>query len=178
MCWGDICLLADENNREYLEFTERQTKTRSGEKPRDVRLVKPKMWANTENEERCPIRIYKEYARRRPINFSKPEHPFYIATTTVHLPSPNDTWFKRNSVGVNKLGSMLKRMVQHSGMNQNKRLSNHRARVPRGSVVKCLTRNPGVLGSSLTGSSGFFRGSVLGQDTSEPSLVLVKPRKA
>ena len=50
--------------------------------------------------------------------------------------------------------------------------------VPRGSVVKCLTSNPGVLGSSLTGSSGFFRGSVLGQDTSEPSLVLVKPRKA
>ena len=25
--------------------------------------------------------------------------------------------------------------------------------------------------------SGCFRGSVLGQDTSEPSLVLVKPRK-
>ena len=40
--------------------------------------------------------------------------------------------------------------------------------VLRGSVVKCLTRNPGVLGSSLTGSFGFFRGSVLGQDTSEP----------
>ena len=35
--------------------------------------------------------------------------------------------------------------------------------------MKCLTRNPGVLGSSLTGSSWFFRGSVLGQDTSEPS---------
>ena len=50
--------------------------------------------------------------------------------------------------------------------------------VPRGSVVKCLTRNPGVLGSSLTGSSGYFRGRVLGQDTSEPSLVLVKTRKA
>ena len=38
----------------------------------------------------------------------------------------------------------------------------------RGSVVQCLTRNPGVLGSSCTGSSGFFCGSVLGQDTSEP----------
>ena len=44
----------------------------------------------------------------------------------------------------------------------------HRIGVLRGSVVKCLTRNPGVLGSSLTGSSGFFRGSDLGQDTSEP----------
>ena len=49
---------------------------------------------------------------------------------------------------------------------------------PRGPVVECLTRNSGVLGWSRTGSSGFFRGSVLGQDTSEPSLVLVKPRKA
>ena len=55
--------------------------------------------------------------------------------------------------------------------------SSSKNRVPRGSVVKCLTRNPGVLGSSRTRSSGFFRGSVLGQDTSEPSLVLVKPRK-
>ena len=51
-------------------------------------------------------------------------------------------------------------------------------RVPRGSLVKRLTRNPGVLGSSPTRSSGFFRGSILGQDTSEPSLVLVKPREA
>ena len=50
-------------------------------------------------------------------------------------------------------------------------------RVPCGSVVKCSTRSPRVLDSSCTGSSGFFRGSVLGQDTSEPSLVLVKPRK-
>ena len=40
--------------------------------------------------------------------------------------------------------------------------------VLRGSVAKCLTRNPWVLGWSRTGSSGFFRGSVLKQDTSEP----------
>ena len=49
--------------------------------------------------------------------------------------------------------------------------------VPCGLVVKCLTRNPGVLGLSRAGSSWFFHGSVLGQDTSEPGLVLVKPRK-
>ena len=51
------------------------------------------------------------------------------------------------------------------------------SRVPCGSVVKCLTCNSGVLGSCHTGSSGFFHGSLLGQDTSEPSLVLMKPRK-
>ena len=37
-----------------------------------------------------------------------------------------------------------------------------------GSLVKCLICNPGVLGSSLTRSSGFFRGTVLWQDISEP----------
>ena len=37
----------------------------------------------------------------------------------------------------------------------------------RGSVVKCETRNPGVLGSSRTRYSGFNHGSVLRRDTSE-----------
>ena len=46
--------------------------------------------------------------------------------------------------------------------------------VPRGSAVKCLIHNPGVIGLSCTGS---FRGNVLGQETSKPSLVLVRPRK-
>ena len=36
------------------------------------------------------------------------------------------------------------------------------------SLFQCLTHNPGVVGSSHTGSSGFFLGCVLGQDTSEP----------
>ena len=35
-------------------------------------------------------------------------------------------------------------------------------------VLKCSTRNQGALGSSHTGSSGFFHDSVRGQDTSKP----------
>ena len=35
-------------------------------------------------------------------------------------------------------------------------------------LVKCLICDPGVLGSSCIGSAGFFLGSVLEQDTSEP----------
>ena len=47
----------------------------------------------------------------------------------------------------------------------------------RGSVVKCLTRYPGVLGSNRTGSFGFFVRVSLGKTLQSPSLVLVKPRK-
>ena len=54
-----------------------------------------------------------------------------------------------------------------------------RFRVPRGSGVRCLTRNPGVLGSSRTRSSGFFSLECpWARHFRAPSLVLVKPRKA
>ncbi|XP_045163862.2 uncharacterized protein LOC123528196 [Mercenaria mercenaria] len=128
MCWGDINLKEDENGNEYLEFTERQTKTRTGENPRDVRTVRPKIWCNVANPERCPVQIYKLYAKKRPSGYSEPTHPFYIASTTKPLPCDEDTWFKRNPVGINKLQSMMKRMVQSSGINTDKRLSNHSAR--------------------------------------------------
>ena len=56
--------------------------------------------------------------------------------------------------------------------------SNNLHGVLRGSVVKCLTRNPGVMGLSRTGSSGFFFvGVSFSKTLQSPSLVLVKPRK-
>ena len=50
---------------------------------------------------------------------------------------------------------------------QLKLLLRRQGSVLRGSGVKCSTRNPGVLGSSRTESSRFYRRSVLGQDISE-----------
>ena len=44
-------------------------------------------------------------------------------------------------------------------------------------MVECLTRNPWALGSSRTGSSGFFAKVSSGKTNQSPSLVLVKPRK-
>ena len=46
-----------------------------------------------------------------------------------------------------------------------------------GSVVKCLTLNPRVLGSSDTGSSWFFVRVSLSKTLQSPRLALVKPRK-
>ncbi len=128
MCWGDVELKSDGNKKEYLEFNERQTKTRTGENPRDIRAVKPKLFANLENPDRCPVNIYKVYAQKRPQGYSEASHPFYIASTTKHLPSRTETWFKRNPVGVNKLQSMMSRMVTSAGITTDKHLTNHSAR--------------------------------------------------
>ena len=53
----------------------------------------------------------------------------------------------------------------------------HGDKVLRGSVVMCLTRNPGVLGSSRTGSAVFFVRVSLGETLQSPNLILVKARK-
>ena len=49
--------------------------------------------------------------------------------------------------------------------------------VLHGSVVKCLTRNQGVMGSSCIGSFGFFVGESLGKTLQSSSLVLMKPKE-
>ena len=46
LCWGDIQLKEDISHGEaiqYHEYTDRQTKTRTGENPSDIRPVEPKM---------------------------------------------------------------------------------------------------------------------------------------
>ena len=125
---GDVILKLDENGHEFLEYTERQTKTRTGANPKDNRALKPKLWANIDKPERCPVNIYKIYAQRRPAGYSEPDSPFYIASTTMAFPTTYDTWFKRNPVGINKLGNMLKKMINRAGISTDKHLSNHSAR--------------------------------------------------
>ena len=53
MKWGDVQLLTDLNGAEYLEYSERQTRT--GAEPRNVRAVKPKAYsfANGSREIQC-----------------------------------------------------------------------------------------------------------------------------
>ena len=55
MCWGDEKLCQTSTGQEYLEFNERETKTRSGNDPRNVRAIAPKMFAMPNNEKRCTV---------------------------------------------------------------------------------------------------------------------------
>jgi hypothetical protein len=50
MCWGDVKLCQTSTGQEYLEFNERETKTRSGNDPRNVRAIAPKMFAVPNND--------------------------------------------------------------------------------------------------------------------------------
>ena len=125
MRWGDVTIKVDSNGQQYLEYNERQTKTRTGENTRNVRLLPPKAWAT--NDERCPVKLFNLYSQLRPSNFSTPDSPFYLATNSKTTPPGNHPWFKRQPVGVNKLSSIMKRMARCVGL-QHGHFTNHSAR--------------------------------------------------
>ena len=46
--WVDTVLKTKSDGKEYLEYFERQKKTRTGEDPRNQRPIKPRMYANND----------------------------------------------------------------------------------------------------------------------------------
>lgn len=126
MCWGDVTLNADQTGHEYLSFNERQTKTRQGDNG-EVRKIQPKLWANKENPDRCPIAVYKAYSMKRPESYCDASDPFYVATSTVFKGRQGETWFKKQPIGQNKLNSLMKKMAT-TLPSDSTRLTNHSAR--------------------------------------------------
>ena len=126
--WGDITVKKSDDGREYMELQERQTKTRPGDNPRDVRPVKPKMWASGDCD-RCPVALHKFYASKRPTGYCKPEDPYYIGTNTRNkFPGDKDTWFISQPMGNNKLSKLMSMMVQKAEIGVDRKLTNHSAR--------------------------------------------------
>jgi hypothetical protein len=129
---GDIELRRDTNsNLDYVEFNERQTKTRTGEDARNVRDRKPLPYETPANKYRCPVGMYKEYRNRRPRGFCNSTDPFYRAVViNKENPRIDDQWFLRGPVGKNKINNILKNMVKIAKLpeHETKRLTNSSVR--------------------------------------------------
>ena len=48
--------------------------------------------AQATGTERCPVKIYKEFARHRPLQINKPDSPFYLAVKHQRKPD-DDVWY-------------------------------------------------------------------------------------
>ena len=101
LCWGDLQLKTDSEGNCFIEFNiERQTKTRTGENPRNIREKKPKMYEDKSNADRCPVNTYLAYKEHRPTSMMTDESPFYLAVNNEN-PKPGQMWFKCSPPGVN-----------------------------------------------------------------------------
>jgi hypothetical protein len=75
----------------------------------DVREVTPKICESGGDND--PIKMFKIYAEKRPLDFSGPEDPFYLAPRTIPLHDSRSTrWFLKQKVGEKKLSSIVKTM--------------------------------------------------------------------
>jgi len=128
MCWGDVKLKETADGKEYLEFNERQTKTRTSSDCRDIRAMPPKMFA-IDGSDKDPIVVYKLYAQKRPEKMNEDDSPFYLAVNNNLKVESLQTkeWFKVGPVGINKLNGLMKTMAQKAGIN-NECLQNHSGR--------------------------------------------------
>ena len=127
MCGRDVQLMKDADGTEYLHFSERQTKTRSGAYRRNVLLIKPKAFATPDFlAERDPVVIFKIYSEKRPESMNKPDAPCYLGVN--HTTKNSDkSWFKASAMGVNKCNSLMKRVTERASLDSS-HLINHGTR--------------------------------------------------
>ena len=100
VCAGrDVKLRENANGEEYIENFERQTKTRAGENPRDLRKITPKMYpVPTNSPEKDPVFVYKFYAEKCPSKMNTDETPFYLTVNHCKKASSDKSW---SGIGVN-----------------------------------------------------------------------------
>ena len=111
--WGDIQLKKTAGGLEYLEFSERETKTRWGQAGGPTRPFNPKIFATPDAIDSCPIETYRQFANRRPPAMNTPDSPFYLS---INYTPSTEVWFKNNPMGQNKLANVVKTMCSKAGI--------------------------------------------------------------
>ena len=80
MAWGDVNLLQKTDGTEYLEYTEWQTKSRSGAEPQNIRTVKPKAFSTQlASLEEIQFFLYKFYVQKRPGLMQQLDVPLHVS---------------------------------------------------------------------------------------------------
>ena len=74
------------------------------DKPHSVQAFHPT--AQATGNERCPVRFYKDFTRRRPVEMKRPDSPFYLAVKRQRKPGDN-VWYMRSPLGKNEIAKFL-----------------------------------------------------------------------
>ena len=107
--WGDIEVGCDSDGTKFLIYKqERQTKTRTGLNPRDVRKLKPKAYETPEIPDRCPVALYELYSSKRPEEMKTPDSPFFLSINSYH--KKDGQYYKKCAMGINKIYAIMKKM--------------------------------------------------------------------
>ena len=91
---------SDSRGKEYLVYTEKQTKSRQGDNPRNVRPVKPRMYENKKGSSQAQSSdcLYKLYRDKRRQSILQSDSSFYLTVnhfkSSVQGQHKDCAWFK------------------------------------------------------------------------------------
>ncbi|CAN2390381.1 DNA-binding transcription factor activity, partial [Pristimantis euphronides] len=116
--WGDIKLKIDPKGNQYLEYSDRQTKML--ENCKNVRQMKPRIYATPHVPDRDPVTVYLKYQSFRPSAMIAPDSPFYLAPNVNYNPAFSE-WYRSTKIGIQKIRAMMTTMKIRASLPESKR---------------------------------------------------------
>ena len=113
--YKDTKLMKDPEGVEMLVWnTEQGTKTRTGEKAQAGQRTFPPMAVAT-GTDRCPVKLYKAFASRRPDSMKPADSPIFLHVKTKGW-EENQVWYYPTLWGKNKTGRILTKARSFTGL--------------------------------------------------------------
>ena len=114
--WGDFSVVMNDSNDsvQYISWNERETKTRHGDENQGSRAFTPKMWPDTQNQEKCPIVAFMKYESQRPTEMLNADSPFFLGINYMH--GKSGKWYKSVPMGKNNIGGIMKKIAKKGNL--------------------------------------------------------------
>lgn len=116
--WGDIKLKIDPRGNQYLEYSDRQTEILENRK--NVRQMKPRIYAMPHVPDRDPVTAYLKYQSFRPGAMMAPDSPFYLAPNVNYNPAFSE-WYRSTKIGIQKIRAMMSTMKIRASLPESKK---------------------------------------------------------
>ena len=138
LCWGDVILSEDpDSGVEMLCWqVERGSKTQQGQEFSHQCAFNPTLHAT--NQDRCPVKYYKNFRDHRPPEINRVESPFFLAVKTKRSPN-NPVWYMKYLLGKNELGKLLGEVAKIANLGGPHKVTNHS--VHKTSISRLLDTN-------------------------------------
>ena len=97
MRWGDVSVKKNADGLQYFVANERNTKTRQGDAPNEVKEV-IRVYEDREEPAYCPVSMYQLYASKRPKDMCKSESRFYLqpkSFSSKEAMAKEEVWYKK-----------------------------------------------------------------------------------
>ncbi len=100
LTWGVFSPVHDKDSAFlYLQWTERQTKTRNGSTRSSERAFPHQIFTNRTKPDSCPINAILAYEEHRPVEMNLPDSPFYLAIN-YNRPNLSLKWYKKKQLAM------------------------------------------------------------------------------